>query len=678
MENKNKHRPVDRLARSSYSWTKKHGVLTTKTHISSWKALLLITFLAGGLAAVIMVVNYDIQTFSLANNIVNSKKKGVGHEEIPAILAPTLFEESDEQIPDKVKKAAKVKPGRSRAVQLDANLLESDALELNLFDDTSLVVRRDRTEQYGKDGQVWVGHVQGERGTQVTLAKKGSTISGIVMRGEQVYEITHVKSNTYAVQELDPRVDAPADPILVPDGVPTAGETTSNSTTSSATTAGDTSNVIDLMVVYTPAAKANAGGASGVEAKILTAVANANQAYINSQVDMRLNVVYMGEVSYTETGNMSTSLSDITGTSDGKMDNVHTLRNQYAADQVALITTESNYCGIGYMMTSGWLGSAFAAYAFSVVHDDSRYSCLRSHTLAHELGHNQGNDHDHNNTGGGGAYGYSYGYQNCGAFRTVMAYNCSGEPRIANFSNPNISYNGQATGVANWADAARSMNGTAPIVTAWRTGAASTTPAAPGNLVASAISASQINLSWSDNANSESGFRIQRSLDGNNWSEIASLGSNVTGYSNTGLMANTIYYYRVLAYNSVGSSAYSNVSFAKTQALVADTEIPVVTLSNPVDGSMVSRSKINIMGYASDNVGVVSYSCIVNGKVIKTSSMSGSGSLSCTWDARRATLGTHTIAIQAKDAAGNQGSAAATVTIIGDSGGGSGGPKGKK
>jgi hypothetical protein len=84
------------------------------------------------------------------------------------------------------------------------------------------------------------------------------------------------------------------------------------------------------------------------------------------------------------------------------------------------------------------------------------------------------------------------------------------------------------------------------------------------------------------------------------------------------------------------------------------------------------------MGYASDNVGVVSYSCIVNGKVIKTSSMSGSGSLSCTWDARRATLGTHTIAIQAKDAAGNQGSAAATVTIIGDSGGGSGGPKGKK
>ena len=130
------------------------------------------------------------------------------------------------------------------------------------------------------------------------------------------------------------------------------------------------------MVVYTPKAKNNASGQAGIETKITNAVAMANQAYINSKIDMQINLVGMAETNYVETGNMTTSLTALTGTSDGKMDEVHTLRNQYGADQVALVTADTNYCGYRLHDEQFLVSSAFAPYAFSVVHDDSIYACL--------------------------------------------------------------------------------------------------------------------------------------------------------------------------------------------------------------------------------------------------------------------------------------------------------------
>gem|GEM_PF-805854 len=90
-------------------------------------------------------------------------------------------------------------------------------------------------------------------------------------------------------------------------------------------------------------------------------------------------------------------------------------------------------------------------------------------------------------------------------------------------------------------------------------------PAAPGNLSATAASASAINLSWTDNADNEQGFRIERSTDNATFSEIATVGVNAASYSDSGLTANTTYYYRVRAFNAAGDSAYSNTANATTQ-----------------------------------------------------------------------------------------------------------------
>jgi hypothetical protein len=74
------------------------------------------------------------------------------------------------------------------------------------------------------------------------------------------------------------------------------------------------------------------------------------------------------------------------------------------------------------------------------------------------------------------------------------------------------------------------------------------------------VSASQINLAWTDNSNNETGFTIERPTDGTNFSPVITVGANVTSYSDTGLAASTKYYYRVDATNAGDDSPDSNFS----------------------------------------------------------------------------------------------------------------------
>ncbi len=89
-------------------------------------------------------------------------------------------------------------------------------------------------------------------------------------------------------------------------------------------------------------------------------------------------------------------------------------------------------------------------------------------------------------------------------------------------------------------------------------------PAAPTNLNATAAACDQINLTWTDNADNEASFRIERGTNGINFNEIDSVGANITAYSDTTAAENTTYYYRVKARNSAGDSGYTNVDSATT------------------------------------------------------------------------------------------------------------------
>ena len=89
-------------------------------------------------------------------------------------------------------------------------------------------------------------------------------------------------------------------------------------------------------------------------------------------------------------------------------------------------------------------------------------------------------------------------------------------------------------------------------------------PAAPTALTASAVAYNQIDLSWTDNADNEAGFEIERSPDESAWTLIDVVGADVTTYSDIGLAPNTTYYYRVRARNGYGFSAYSNTASTTT------------------------------------------------------------------------------------------------------------------
>jgi hypothetical protein len=113
-------------------------------------------------------------------------------------------------------------------------------------------------------------------------------------------------------------------------------------------------------------------------------------------------------------------------------------------------------------------------------------------------------------------------------------------------------------------------------------------PEAPSDLNLTAVSQTQINLAWTDNATNETGFKIERKTGaGGSYAEIATVGANTTIYNDTGLTANTTYYYRIKAYNTGGESAYCD-------------EASATTLPNPPEApsdlnlTVVSQTQINL------------------------------------------------------------------------------------
>ena len=128
-------------------------------------------------------------------------------------------------------------------------------------------------------------------------------------------------------------------------------------------------------------------------------------------------------------------------------------------------------------------------------------------------------------------------------------------------------------------------------------------PAAPSALTATAASATQINLSWTNNATNQTGFKVERSPDNVTFTQIGTTGATTTTYSDSPLAPLTTYYYRVRATNGAGDSAYSNVANATT---LADTTPP--TAPSSLTATATSSTQINLSWTAStDNVGVTQY-----------------------------------------------------------------------
>jgi hypothetical protein len=89
-------------------------------------------------------------------------------------------------------------------------------------------------------------------------------------------------------------------------------------------------------------------------------------------------------------------------------------------------------------------------------------------------------------------------------------------------------------------------------------------PNYPINLTARALSGTQIRLTWEDGAGTETGARIERSLDGVTFTSAGQVGANVTTFTNSSLTANRLYFYRVIYFDADGDMFEGDVVMART------------------------------------------------------------------------------------------------------------------
>jgi neutral ceramidase len=138
-------------------------------------------------------------------------------------------------------------------------------------------------------------------------------------------------------------------------------------------------------------------------------------------------------------------------------------------------------------------------------------------------------------------------------------------------SSMDLSISGDTvTGAAvwSWDDGDTSCSGTTQISGTFEAAAEDTIPQSPSDLSVRSITSRLANLSWTDNADNETGFIIERSevSESDGFEEMTRVAANDRAYDDPGLAPSTQYWYRIRAVNSAGSSDYSNVEDVETSA----------------------------------------------------------------------------------------------------------------
>lgn len=128
----------------------------------------------------------------------------------------------------------------------------------------------------------------------------------------------------------------------------------------------------------------------------------------------------------------------------------------------------------------------------------------------------------------------------------------------------------------------------------WIVLAAPTPPLAPTGLTATAPALQTANLSWQDTSNNETGFKVLRRMSNTVFAEVASLPANATSFNDAGLRNDTLYYYKVEAYNNAGPAA-SNVANVRTL-----TTKPVVGTVTPASGAAPANTPVTLTATYAD------------------------------------------------------------------------------
>jgi hypothetical protein len=375
---------------------------------------------------------------------------------------------------------------RAQIVSVNANLLKADALtlqagdllELNLFDDQTLIAEVTRSQLWGNGTLAVSADIKGDPHGYVALSSVGGVLRVLATdtTNDKTYQLRYdAARDAHILLDIDEArsdiLNCANDDLEHFDASPLAEPSSSDLPTSAETPAPDTAadevediTTIDILAIYTPAAKAREGGLANMEANISQSLLLGNQVLANSNTQIQVNLVHSAEVDYTESSSPTNDLYAIKNF-DGIIDEVHTLRDIYAADFVVFFIDTNSVGGQAFRPTS----YERPDLAFCIVR--AQQSDTTSYTTIHEIGHNMGNGHSktqRTQAYDGSFYPYAAGWQwddetspATDGYCSVMTYenfNSSGGDeyvRVPHFSNPDIAYNGHPTGHADDGNAAR-------------------------------------------------------------------------------------------------------------------------------------------------------------------------------------------------------------------------------
>lgn len=552
---------------------------------------------------------------------------------------------------------AYAKPHSGIVGRLKPGALFQPAIELTLPDGSIVTAHQVHVTRNSRS-VTWAGKVSGPGGGELTLTAVAGRISGVLVHRGETYELRpeSTSGDTLLFAIDGSRLPNPGPLKPAPISSPRAATPAPQEPPVAAAEV-----VQDLLVLVTSSARAELG--SGADGAIANAVARANNAYRAGGVELTLNLVSVQNSDVTEGADASATLSTLRASASA-----NAAREAARADMVVLVASHTDLCGIAYFMQTA--SASFAPWAFGVV----AAICVPDSTLAHEVGHMQGLSHNREDAGGSGVSSrpYSFGYRRCvadgSAFRDIMSYACTNgvsAPRVSEFSNPRRSYQGHPFGIdyavdpANSADAARALGDNAGVVAAFRAAPIISPPAAPTGLALSNLVTvpPTIRLSWSDASSDELGFLVERSTDGTSWAEVARVDAGATTHEDRTVSNGVTYSYRVLAYNSAGNSAASNV--ATITAIQADSTPDAFTFTTRTG---VTREAVQVSNAIT--VGGISVRADV-------SVTGGEYSIGCTstFTSTAASVGNgDTVCVRHTSSASYQATVATTLTIGGVSG----------
>ena len=386
----------------------------------------------------------------------------------PVVLAPARAASPLDATQSSYLRAVADAAGSVSRVVVDERQLASAAdARVYLDGARSVVLTTERVQAHEGGAYSWTGTEWDgvERVSQAVLTVKDGMVMGTISTPDGVYEVRPLGRGAHVLAKMPdgyvfetPEVEAwkARQPVAAPARVAAAASVRSPAAVT-----------VRALFAYTTSAR---GLTPDIELVALQSLAYANQTYVNSDLDLEVEFAGTFETTLRESSSMSADLGAIRATNDGRGDEVHAERDRVGADLVILFRAADNTSTLGIAYTCA-------------VSDDLAFGIFEvdgvgvAPVFTHEVGHNMGAAHQDNPTSCGGPDGRAYAPPS-ESWRTIM-WSFLGSETIPYFSNPSVTYSGEATGIEGQANNARVVLNTASIIAGFR----STSGQLPGVLV---------------------------------------------------------------------------------------------------------------------------------------------------------------------------------------------------